>query len=152
VEVQLAAADWIGTALSAVAAGSVVVIDYGGTGRELTGRRKEGTLRTYQRHHLGPDPLAAPGETDLTVDVDFSALASAAKAAGAGSTTVSRQDEFLRSLGLDEVVDDLRHRELDLARDGDPIERLQVRSQRTGAETLLHPRGLGDFRVLRVEV
>ena len=43
---------------------------------------------------------------------------------------------------------DERRRELALARDGDPLERLQVRSERTDAETLLHPRGLGDFRVL----
>jgi hypothetical protein len=30
--------------------------------------------------------------------------------------------------------------------------RLAVRAERTDAETLLHPRGLGDFRVLVAEV
>ena len=38
--------------------------------------------------------------------------------------------------------------ELDAARRGDTMERLRLRSQVTEAETLLHPRGLGDFRVL----
>ena len=41
-----------------------------------------------------------------------------------------------------------RAEELALARDGDPMERLRVRSLITGGEALLHPRGLGDFRVL----
>ena len=63
-----------------------------------------------------------------------------------------RQDDFLRDLGLREVVSDLRRRELDLARKGKAMERLQVRSERIEVETLLHPRGLGDFRVLTVTV
>jgi SAM-dependent MidA family methyltransferase len=55
---------------------------------------------------------------------------------------------FLASLGLRDRLSELRNRELALARDGDPLERLKVRSVKTEAETLLHPRGLGDFRVL----
>jgi SAM-dependent MidA family methyltransferase len=71
-------------------------------------------------------------------------------AAESSSATVEllRQDDFLDGLGLRAVVRDLRHRELDLARQGDAMDRLVVRSERTNAETLLHPRGLGDFRVL----
>jgi hypothetical protein len=42
----------------------------------------------------------------------------------------------------------MRFRELELARAGDEMERLRVRTSRTEAETLMHPRGLGDFRVL----
>jgi hypothetical protein len=38
--------------------------------------------------------------------------------------------------------------ELEAARQGDEIERLRLRTLKTEAETLLHPRGLGDFRVL----
>jgi hypothetical protein len=37
---------------------------------------------------------------------------------------------------------------LELARRGDTDARLRLRSQVSEAETLLHPRGLGDFRVL----
>ena len=51
-------------------------------------------------------------------------------------------------LGLREVVSGLRHQERELARSGDAMQRLVVRSEATDAETLLHPRGLGDFRVM----
>ena len=151
VEVQLAATQWIGTALSALAAGALVVIDYGGTAEELESRRTQGTLRTYRAHHLGPDPLLEPGETDITSDVNFTALRAAAEDAGA-QVELQRQDDFLAGLGLRDELRALRHRELELARGEDTMERLQVRSRRTEAETLLHPRGLGDFRVLVARV
>ena len=66
------------------------------------------------------------------------------------SVEYHRQDDFLNQFGLRSRLSKLRHQELDLARDGDPMERLKVRSTCTEAETLLHPRGLGDFRVLVV--
>ncbi len=147
VEVQLAATHWVGTALSALRSGALVVIDYGGTAEELEPRRTQGTLRTYRAHHLGPDPLLEPGATDVTVDVNFTALLAAAAAEGA-EVELHRQDEFLADLGLRGELSELRRRELALARDGDPVERLQIRSDRNDAETLLHPRGLGDFRVM----
>jgi len=130
-----------------LAAGTLVVIDYGGTSEELAGRRAEGTLRTYRAHHLGPDPLLEPGATDITVDVDFSAVRGAAEAAGA-VVTVMRQDDFLAEWGLRDAIDVIRSREAERARAGDTIGQLQARHERIGAETLLHPRGLGDFRVL----
>jgi len=147
VEVQLEAEAWLRTAIRRLDRGTLLIYDYGGTAEELVPRRTQGTLRTYRAHHLGPEPLEAPGETDVTVDVKFSALEATAQDEGA-EVEVLRQDDYLRQWGLGEVVSELRHRELALARDGDPMERLRVRSERTDAETLLHPRGLGDFRVL----
>ncbi|MDH3518598.1 MAG: SAM-dependent methyltransferase, partial [Acidimicrobiia bacterium] len=117
----------------------------------LAPRRQDGTLRTYRAHHLGPHPLDEPGATDITADVNFTALETVAREAGA-SVTVWRQEEFLASLGLRERISELRHRELALARSGDEMERLKVRTVRTEAETLMHPRGLGDFRVLVARV
>ncbi|MEA2023755.1 MAG: SAM-dependent methyltransferase [Actinomycetota bacterium] len=147
VEVQLAATEWMRTALQHIDQGTVVVIDYGGTAEELEPRRTQGTLRTYRSHHLGPDPLLEPGATDVTVDVNFTAMLAAAESAGA-TAELHRQDDFLANLGLRETIRDLRHRERDLARSGETMERLIVRSEATDAETLLHPRGLGDFRVM----
>ncbi len=147
VEVQQAAVEWVGDMVRRLAAGTLVVIDYGGTSEELAGRRAEGTLRTYRAHHLGPDPLLEPGATDITVDVDFSAVRGAAEAAGA-VVTVMRQDDFLAEWGLRDAIDVIRSREAERARAGDTIGQLQARHERIGAETLLHPRGLGDFRVL----
>lgn len=147
VEVQIAAGNWIETALAAITAGSVVIIDYGDTAENLVPRRRDGTLRTYRSHHLGPHPLAEPGATDITADVNFTAMMATAEQTGA-EVRLWRQDDFLGAYGLRERLSDLRHRELELARGGDEMQRLRVRTERTEVETLLHPRGLGDFRVL----
>ena len=85
------------------------------------------------------------------MDVNFTALIDRAVQLGA-SIEYHRQDDFLSELGLRARLSKLRHHELDLARDGDPMERLKVRSVKTEVETLLHPRGLGDFRVLLARV
>lgn len=145
VEVQLEGCRWIEAALSRLVAGALVVIDYGETAKGLSHRRPEGTLRTYQAHHLGPHPFDAPGETDLTADVNFSSVVDTM--AAWGTVEYLRQDEFLEGLGLRERLVELRERELTAARADDTMGRLEARSARTAGETLLHPRGLGDFRV-----
>ena len=151
VEVQLEAAEWIERALVGVGEGALVVIDYGGMTEEFEHRRTEGTMRTYRSHHLGPEPLAEPGATDITADVNFTAAAAAAERAGA-RVELHRQDDFLAGLGLREELSRLRREELGLARSADEFARLRVRSERTDAEALLNARGLGDFRVLVARV
>lgn len=147
VEVQLAAARWLRAALQIIDAGAVVVIDYGDTAEGLRNRRAQGTVRTYRAHHLGPDPLLDPGATDITLDVAFDALAAVAVEAGA-EVEYASQAEFLTSWGLRDRLAALRHSELESARSGAVMERLTLRNAVTEVETLLHPRGLGDFRVL----
>lgn len=151
VEVQLAAAEWVNSALSALAKGSILLIDYGDTSQGLSPRRAEGTLRTYRAHHLGPHPLDEPGETDITADVNFSALESVAREFGT-STRLLRQEEFLVELGLGDSLSQARYEEIVATRSGDEMKRLALRNTVTEIETLLHPRGLGDFRVLVVTV
>ncbi len=147
VEVQLAAADWLRKAMSMIEAGSIVLFDYGDTTENLLPRRQDGTLRTYRSHHLGPHPLDEPGATDITADVNFTALEAVALEAG-WEAKIWRQDDYLAHLGLRDRISEMRHEELALARSGDEMERLKVRTLRTEAETLMNPRGLGDFRVL----
>jgi SAM-dependent MidA family methyltransferase len=147
VEVQIEAGVWIVEALGLLGEGAVLVLDYGETAEGLAPRRAEGTIRTYRGHHLGPDPLVEPGATDITMDVNFTALEAVAREAGA-EVAVTTQADFLTDWGLRDRITRLREEELRLAREGDPMERLEVRHARTGGETLLHPRGLGDFRVL----
>lgn len=149
VEVQVAAEKWLSDVLGRLRRGTVLVVDYGDTTDGLARRRAEGTIRTYRGHHLGPDPLLEPGSTDVTMDVDFSALMRAAATHGA-DVRLHRQDDFLTEWGLRQTLADLRVAELDAARRGDTMRRFVLRSQLTDAETLLHPRGLGDFRVLVV--
>lgn len=146
VEVQLAAAAWIESVSAALGQGSIVAIDYGDTAELLEPRRASGTLRTYRAHHLGPHPLDEPGATDITADVNFTALLGLGERLDLACSLV-RQDDFLRDHGLREHLADLRLQELELARGSDTMARLKVRSQVTDIETILHPRGLGDFRV-----
>ena len=147
VECQLQAGQWITEALGRLEAGVLAVIDYGDTAEGLESRRAEGTLRTYRAHHLGPHPLAEPGKTDITADLNFTAMMETAREAGA-SVSLHRQDEFLEELGLGERIEKLRRQESEFSRSGEELRRLEIRSLRTGAEALRHPRGLGDFRVL----
>jgi NADH dehydrogenase [ubiquinone] 1 alpha subcomplex assembly factor 7 len=75
--------------------GAALVIDYG-----FEGPAFGDTLQAVRRHAYA-DPLADPGEADLTVHVDFAALARAAKAAGAAVHGPVPQGDFLRGLGIE---------------------------------------------------
>ncbi|MGH9895660.1 MAG: SAM-dependent methyltransferase, partial [bacterium] len=150
VECQLAATEWLREILSRMTAGALLIVDYGELAKNLSHRRADGTLRTYRLHHLGPHPLDEPGATDITSDVNFYALIAVCEEAG-WDCHLMRQDEFLEKLGLRERLADLRRQELAAAGTDESL-RLQIRSQRTAGETLLHVRGLGDFRVLIARV
>lgn len=146
VEVQLEAERWLRSLLGWIGEGIVMLVDYGGTAEELEPRRTQGTLRTYRAHHLGPDPFHEPGATDVTVDVNFTAVLDVARACG-WSADLIRQDDFLTFHGLRDRVREMRAEERRLASGDDAMARLRVRAEWKDAETLLHPRGLGDFRV-----
>ncbi len=81
--------------------GAALIVDYG----YATGGPGE-TLQAMRRHAF-VDPLAAPGEADLTAHVDFATLARQAKAAGAAVHGPIAQGKFLLSLGLRERAERL---------------------------------------------
>jgi NADH dehydrogenase [ubiquinone] 1 alpha subcomplex assembly factor 7 len=74
--------------------GAMLAIDYG---HAESGHGD--TLQAMLRHGFD-DPLAHPGEADLTVHVDFAALAATARAQGARASRVWTQGDFLLALGL----------------------------------------------------
>ena len=74
--------------------GAALVIDYGHE-RTATGD----TLQAVRGHGFA-DPLASPGEADLTAHVDFDALSRSARAAGAAVHGPIAQRDFLLRLGL----------------------------------------------------
>lgn len=73
--------------------GLAIAIDYGNW---------QGWGDTFQalRRHTPEDPLAHPGEADLTAHVDFAPLAQAARAAGARVSNMVTQGEWLMRLGI----------------------------------------------------
>jgi NADH dehydrogenase [ubiquinone] 1 alpha subcomplex assembly factor 7 len=74
--------------------GAVLAVDYGNA------QPTHGDTLQAVRAHKYENPLAAPGEADVTAHVDFAALARAAGAAGAEARPVMGQGEFLIRLGL----------------------------------------------------
>lgn len=150
VECQLEAADWLSGWIDRLAAGAILIIDYGDTAAGLRHRRGEGTLRTYRAHHLGPHPLDEPGTTDLTADVNFTALMESARGRNMECELV-RQRHLLDRLGLGGRLRAVRRQELEFARAGKWQDRLRARSKVKEIETLLHPRGLGDFMALSMK-
>jgi len=75
--------------------GAALVFDYG----HVEGAAGE-TLQAVGQHGFA-DPLATPGELDLTAHVDFAAFARAAQAAGARVHGPLAQGAFLRRLGIE---------------------------------------------------
>jgi NADH dehydrogenase [ubiquinone] 1 alpha subcomplex assembly factor 7 len=75
--------------------GAALLIDYGYSGPAFGD-----TLQAIKRHGF-TDPLAEPGEADLTVHVDFSRLAAAATDCGTLVHGPVSQGDFLRALGIE---------------------------------------------------
>jgi len=81
--------------------GAALIIDYG-TSRSLPGE----SLQAVRRHQP-VDPLAEPGDADLSAHVDFAALTRAAREGGARDYGPLPQGEFLLRLGLDTRAESL---------------------------------------------
>ena len=95
-EVSLAAADVMQRLSKAVGrlGGAILAMDYGYV---LT--RTGETLQALRRHAYA-DPLAAPGDADISAHVDFGALAAVATGAGLTAQPLATQGDFLRRLGI----------------------------------------------------
>ncbi len=94
-ELPQPAADLVaGVAARVKAGGAALFIDYG-YARPAAGE----SLQAVRRHRSQP-VLAAPGEADLTVHVDFARMAAAAGAAGARTWGPVPQGRFLERLGI----------------------------------------------------
>ena len=91
--------------------GVALIIDYG----HATSAPGD-TLQAVKAHHFA-DPLANPGEQDLTAHVDFEAVADSARAAGATVTSLATQGDWLKRLGIIERAKTLTRANPDRAND-----------------------------------
>lgn len=143
VPVQTAAARWVADARAlAGPGGRVIVIDYATTTADLAQRPSEEWLRTYRQHERGGPPLVALGTQDITCEVAIDQL-------GAEPESDQSQAEWLRSHGIDDLVDEGRRIWTERAHLGD-LTAIRARSRINEAEALLDPAGLGAFRVLEL--
>ena len=148
VPVQHEAHRWLDVACSILAAGVVVVFDYGADVAELAARSLSdnrdgfGWLRTHHRHQAAGSWLAGPGECDITTDVAFDQLQAQRPA-----DCVHSQADFLRTHGINELVSEgAQEWEKDAA--SGHLDALRYRSRLSEAKALVDPEGLGGFTVL----
>lgn len=103
VEAPLIAQDYM-RRIAAVAAesgqpGYFVFIDYGYTRDEQLAGRHRGTVRSFRKHTLSDSVYDAPGEQDITADVNFTAVAAGAREHGVEPVALVTQSQFLVGIG-----------------------------------------------------
>jgi SAM-dependent MidA family methyltransferase len=140
IEVSLAAQKFVDRIAANLHRGFLVAIDYGYTREEQLAGRHRGTLKALRQHSLSANPYEAPGEQDITADVNFTALAAAAKKRGMQTQQLITQSQFLMGIGEENQFADA-FEECRL-----PQERAKVALQ---LKHLVTPGGMGEsFHVL----
>jgi len=129
--VSLEARRWLRRVAGLLDAGSILTVDYGD--RFLPGRPNP--PRSFRGHRVSGDLFQAPGRTDLTASVDFSALIREGERCGLRTAAFLTLGRFLMDRGILERM----------PQDGS---RASFK-ERAQLKTLFHPDGMGDrFKVL----
>jgi SAM-dependent MidA family methyltransferase len=120
--------------------GFIVIIDYGYTRDEQLAGRHRGTLKAIRQHSVSANPYEAPGEQDITADVNFTALSVVAEKSGLQTHKLITQSQFLLGIGeANQFADAFEDCRL-------PQERAKVALQ---LKHLVTPAGMGEsFHVL----
>jgi SAM-dependent MidA family methyltransferase len=137
--------EWFRRAAGVLRHGVCCLIDYAATPDAILARGTE-WLRTYSAHGRGTSPLDALGEQDITADVLVPQVLHAAWNAGFTYDRHLPQAEWLRELGIDDLVDEGRAAWDAGAARGD-LAALAGRSRVHEAAALTDPDGLGAHRV-----
>jgi SAM-dependent MidA family methyltransferase len=140
IEVPLAAQTCAKEVLRNIDRGFFVAIDYGYTRDEQLAGRHRGTLKAIRQHSVSANPYEAPGEQDITADVNFTALAAIAEQLCWNVQKLITQSQFLMGIGeANQFADAFEDCRL-------PQERAKVALQ---LKHLVTPAGMGEsFHVL----
>ena len=104
-EINFQAKAWTRSMAERLAAGVVLLIDYGFPRTEFYHpQRVGGSLMCHYRHRAHSDPLILVGLQDVTAHVDFTAIAEAAVEGGLSVYGYTSQALFLIGCGLEEVI------------------------------------------------
>jgi SAM-dependent MidA family methyltransferase len=96
---------WIRSLAGVLEQGLLLLIDYGFPAHEYyLPQREEGTLMTHRQHRAGTEVLAHPGEQDVSVHVDFTAMARVALEEGMNLSGYCAQARFLVNTGLLDIA------------------------------------------------
>lgn len=132
-------ANWVRAVAEPLAAGALLLVDYGYSRREYYHpERADGTLLCHYRHRVHADPLILPGLQDITASVDFTAVADAARTAGLEVAGYTSQNYFLFGCGL-----------MDLLAEVDSADTVRYLEQVRQVKLLTLPGEMGDrFKVI----
>lgn len=130
---------WLPAITKPLAAGAVLLIDYGYSRREYYHpERSEGALLCHYRHRVHTDPLILVGLQDITASVDFTAVAAAGQHAGLALAGYTNQTYFLFGCGL-----------MDLLAETDPADTVRYLEQSRQVKILTLPGEMGErFKVI----
>ncbi len=140
IEAPLATQQFMDRIAAGIQRGFLLVIDYGYTREEQLAGRHRGTLKALRQHSISADSYEAPGEQDITADVNFTALAAVAEKQGMQTQKLITQSQFLMGIGeANQFADAFEECRL-------PQERAKVALQ---LKHLVTPAGMGEsFQVL----
>lgn len=132
-EANLYLDDWLQNCFEMLQQGAMFIIDYGFPRHEYYHPdRNQGTIMCHYHHQAHANPLAHPGEQDITAHVDFTHVAEAADKAGFHVAGYTNQASFLLSNGI-------------LAR----LEESRSIKQQQAVKQLLQPNEMGElFKVI----
>jgi SAM-dependent MidA family methyltransferase len=139
-EAPLAAQQFMDRIAASIQRGFLLAIDYGYTREEQLAGRHRGTLKALRQHSISANPYEAPGEQDITADVNFTALAATAEKHGMPTQKLVTQSQFLMGIGeANQFADAFEECRL-------PQERAKTALQ---LKHLVTPAGMGEsFQVL----
>ncbi len=138
-EINLALSAWLQSIADILAAGMVLLIDYGFPSTEFYHpQRNQGTLMCHYRHHSHIEPLILVGLQDITAHVDFTAVAEAAQDAKLHVVGYTTQAKFLLACGLADILFSLN-----------PDDKQHYLPKAQQAKTLILPSEMGElFKVM----
>lgn len=141
-EINLLAPAWITHTAARFDRAHFLILDYGYPAHEYYApHRQQGTLRTFAQHTAGENPLESPGDRDITAHIDFSALATAAKAAGLTASPLQDQHYYLTRLATPWLQ----------SLEADPQKFASSKDLIRQFQTLTHPSMMGrQFKVLQL--
>lgn len=138
-EINLIARALVCTVGGLLERGVILFIDYGFPAREYYHwQRCQGTLMCHYRHHAHADPFCLVGLQDITIHVDFTAVARAAEAAGLAVLGYTTQAQFLVNCGITDILS------------GTPADNVRAYAPLAAqAQKLLSPSEMGElFKVI----
>jgi SAM-dependent MidA family methyltransferase len=105
-EVRTCVESFLKPLVRALDGGLMVWVDYGFARPEYYHPdRTAGTIRTFSNHCAGENPLARPGETDITAHVDFTAVAETAITLGGKPVRFQNQGSWLTAVARDWLLE-----------------------------------------------